>query len=765
MEYRNIPINEHHFGLWNWAQHNLWIAMTAYPRRVLCTSSTTMAMQTPTNLPHNHQHFHTTGTSSRDNTTIHEDYGERPSTLAAREFFADPPLAVTSFPHRLVQWVFRFDQLGEDQSNCSFSYSFSSDPLEARRQQWTASLLAHAPASSKFFSVVQSYFQLLLQENEEEDPVALDAKATIMECLSRFGWLHPMAILHQPLRQALHHVLHSHIQETIAQDYEQDDFFSQIQDYQQAVLLPTLTQLVPADWSSTLEYAAAESFCQVRQDEIFNIVAEYPHSNPAVQELKRLLDITQRHSALADALRESLAKRLNHPGAGTHQIIDGYINTIKVLRQLDPSDRLLHRVAEPVRKYLRRRHNTVRTIIASLTDPNQGGDLYEELRRQDAKLLENTSDDPLHEQNDDDEDQEPDMDHWQPPPPITKQRGTFFANVTNQATPDILAMLVSIYGTKELFVNEYRLLLADKLLKNLDFSTDREVHTLELLKLRFGEIAMRNCEIMIKDTDDSKRIVTNIQQTLARRDAQDRTDHIFDAIIVSHIFWPALQKDSFQHHPRLQSGLDAFSAEYARLKNPRRLVWLPPLGTVELELDVVDPQEDGTSLIETKEFSVSPLLATLIAHFEDKEEWTASDLANETGLDESAVAKHLTFWVSNRVLILDHTNNSYCVAARDHWVAPHDGQQFEDYSHTPAVAAAAQEEEDFAIYESYVCGMLHTQGELPLERIHNMLKMFATGSEVKYNKTPQQLSMLLQQLCKQDKIECGPDGMYKLIKK
>ncbi len=82
-----------------------------------------------------------------------------------------------------------------------------------------------------------------------------------------------------------------------------------------------------------------------------------------------------------------------------------------------------------------------------------------------------------------------------------------------------------------------------------------------------------------------------------------------------------------------------------------------------------------------------------------------------------------------------------------------------------AMSAMAQEEEEMEVYESYICGMLTNMGQLPLERIHNMLKMFVTGSDVKYNKTPQQLSLFLQHLAKQEKLECGPDGMYKLFKK
>ena len=41
-------------------------------------------------------------------------------------------------------------------------------------------------------------------------------------------------------------------------------------------------------------------------------------------------------------------------------------------------------------------------------------------------------------------------------------------------------------------------MLADKLLNNLDYNTDKEVHNLELLKLRFGDLSLRTAEVMIK---------------------------------------------------------------------------------------------------------------------------------------------------------------------------------------------------------------------------------------------------------------------------
>jgi len=48
---------------------------------------------------------------------------------------------------------------------------------------------------------------------------------------------------------------------------------------------------------------------------------------------------------------------------------------------------------------------------------------------------------------------------------------------------DIISMLVNIYGSKELFVNEYRTLLADRILTNFNYEIEKEIRYLELLKV------------------------------------------------------------------------------------------------------------------------------------------------------------------------------------------------------------------------------------------------------------------------------------------
>lgn len=64
---------------------------------------------------------------------------------------------------------------------------------------------------------------------------------------------------------------------------------------------------------------------------------------------------------------------------------------------------------------------------------------------------------------------------------------TFSAKTSkSRRTCDIISMLVNVYGSKELFVNEYRTLLADRLLSQFTYNTEKEIRYLELLKIRYA---------------------------------------------------------------------------------------------------------------------------------------------------------------------------------------------------------------------------------------------------------------------------------------
>ncbi|KAG4996346.1 hypothetical protein JHK82_027157 [Glycine max] len=57
-----------------------------------------------------------------------------------------------------------------------------------------------------------------------------------------------------------------------------------------------------------------------------------------------------------------------------------------------------------------------------------------------------------------------------------------------QRKVDILGMIVSIIGSKDQLVHEYRTMLAEKLLNKSDYDIDSEIHTLELLKLQLSDV-------------------------------------------------------------------------------------------------------------------------------------------------------------------------------------------------------------------------------------------------------------------------------------
>lgn len=77
----------------------------------------------------------------------------------------------------------------------------------------------------------------------------------------------------------------------------------------------------------------------------------------------------------------------------------------------------------------------------------------------------------------------------------------------NLRKSDLIQALVSIYGSKTVFIDEYRALLADRLLRiPKPGSITREIKCLELLKLRFGESDLQKCEVMLKDVSDSQRL-------------------------------------------------------------------------------------------------------------------------------------------------------------------------------------------------------------------------------------------------------------------
>lgn len=86
------------------------------------------------------------------------------------------------------------------------------------------------------------------------------------------------------------------------------------------------------------------------------------------------------------------------------------------------------------------------------------------------------------------------------------------------------------------------------------------------------------------------------------------------------------------------------------------------------------------------------------------------------------------------------------------------GGMGDDEAESAVASAEDQLAAEMAVYESYVMGMLTNFDALPLDRIHNMLKMFV--AEPAYDKSAAQLQAFLSKLVAQDKLVCE-GSMYK----
>jgi hypothetical protein len=233
-------------------------------------------------------------------------------------------------------------------------------------------------------------------------------------------------------------------------------------------------------WRARLDFHLYETVAKLRISELFDIIVQFPiqrddtgiGSRPALEDLKECLSVTRQRSELIASLSSTLKKRLLIPGAKTKDIIEVFIGTVKVLRFLDPqlpAAASLPSVSAHIKDYLRGRHDTIKEIVVGLTENNG---IYEEqgtgrragasgggLSRSDGSRAAGAGPE---EYDDDSEEEEEGAPPWKPEP-VEFDSGA----AGNSGSPgsagsrgghdvDIITMLVGIYGSKELFVTEYR---------------------------------------------------------------------------------------------------------------------------------------------------------------------------------------------------------------------------------------------------------------------------------------------------------------------
>ncbi|XP_057950012.1 anaphase-promoting complex subunit 2 isoform X2 [Malania oleifera] len=527
-------------------------------------------------------------------------------------------------------------------------------------------------------------------------------------------------------------------------------------------------------WQLRLEYFAYETLQDLRIAKLFEIVVDYPDSSPAIEDLKQCLEYTGQHSKLVDSFISALRYRLLTAGASTNDILHQYVSTIKALRTIDPAGVFLEAVGEPIRDYLRGRKDTVKCIVTMLTDGtggnpngpgNTGDSLLEELNRDEENQENGGVDDDI---NIDDKQAWINAERWEPDPaeadPL-KGSGT-------RRKVDILGMIVSIIGSKDQLVNEYRVMLAEKLLNKSDYDIDTEIRTIELLKIHFGESSMQKCEIMLNDLIDSKRTNTNIKATISQK-PQSGVDQgetgvsldILDATILSSNFWPPIQDEDLNITGPVDNLLSDYARRFNEIKTPRKLLWKKNLGTVKLELQFED---------RSVQFTVAPVHAAIIMQFQDQKSWTSQNLASAVGVPVDTLNRRINFWISKGIVAesLGADSSNHIFTLVDGMIdanknVANDASCEEllagDEERERSVASVEDQlHKEMTVYEKFILGMLTNYGSMALKKIHNTLKIYCVADPT-YDKSLQQLQSFLSGLVSEEKLEFR-DGMYFLKK-
>ncbi|XP_078038091.1 anaphase promoting complex subunit morula [Augochlora pura] len=470
--------------------------------------------------------------------------------------------------------------------------------------------------------------------------------------------------------------------------------------FSKIISLSDQTQNAINKFKQKLSHFLYETYTRFRIEQLFDIIIEYPDSQPAIDDLRVCLERTDLRKVLIDSLQDALTTRLLHPGVNTPDILTAYIAAIRALKQLDPTGVLLETITEPIKVYLRTREDTVRCVVNDLVD-DSSSDLADELVKGETLQLDDYSD----------EEEDEDWDKWMPDPVDADP-----AKSAQRRVSDIISTLVSVYGSQDLFVNEYRTLLADRLLSQLNYHTEREIRHLELLKRRFGENQLHFCEVMLKDVYDSKRIDGHIQSDTSY--TLEKEEFPTSALILSAQFWPPFKENWKLELPKIvQTQLNKYVKAFETLKGNRTLCWKPHLGNVTLEIELKDRK---------LEINVTPIHATIILHFQDKKEWTLEELAEVMHAPATVLRRKITFWVSQG--ILKESSNDVFILQEESSTKSRSLTDVVEEEEVESVMASAsdQREEELQVFWSYIVGMLTNLDSMPLERIHQMLKMFAS---------------------------------------
>lgn len=517
-----------------------------------------------------------------------------------------------------------------------------------------------------------------------------------------------------------------------------------------------------------IEYSDVECWKEVaigrlvtlRIRELFDIVLHWPESAGGIEDLRAAVTTPQRRLQLTDTFSATLQKRLLHPGRSTLSILQTYISMIRTFHALDHSKVLLDRVVHALQLYLCQRDDAIRIVVTGLLSTPRDVDTEESKK----KLVELAAilNDPAQQQRrhaDDDDLDWHDM-TWVPDP---VDAGVNYKRPKNE---DVIGTLISALGSQDIFIKEFQLIIAERLLSS-QTSYQQELKVLGLLKQRFGEHSLQNCDVMMKDIKDSERVDSHIGKHIHGLQSTADEAPAFHSKILSRLFWPSLPKEPF----KVPAPVEVLQAQYEdgfeRLKNSRKLNWIDNLGTATIQLDL----EDRSIQLECKTYEAAVIYAFGTEYGSDAQPRKSFDeLWQQLEIDEDLLEAAIVFWVNEKVL-KDVGDRTYAVVERREETS--DVGAADDHienlgpdptlpSPRKAKGISSVEKERQMVYWQFIVGMLtNSAPTMPLGQILMMMKMLIPDGCTWSN---EELQEFLDEKISEGQLELA-GGKYRLPKK
>lgn len=498
----------------------------------------------------------------------------------------------------------------------------------------------------------------------------------------------------------------------------------------------------------------------LRIQELFDIVLHWPDSRGGIEDLRSAVTTPQRRLQLTDTFSAALQKQLLHPGSSTLHILQTYISMIKTFHALDHSKVLLDRVVHALQLYLCQRDDAIRIVVTGLlSSPQDIGTAERKTKLVELAILLNDASQQQRRHADDDGFDWNDM-SWVPDPVDAG------VNYKRPKTEDVIGTLIAALGSQDIFIKEFQSIIAERLLSPKP-NFLQEVKVLSLLKKHFSENSLQNCDVMMKDIHDSKRVDLVLSRNLEVRPDEQGHRLSFHTKILSRLFWPSLPKEPFTVPLPILEIQDQYGAGFEHLKSARKLSWLDHLGSATIRLDL----EDRSIELDCKTYEAAVIYAFQDSKGDVPAQRTYNELWEKLMIDEDLLEAALQFWILRKV-IRDIGNQTYVVLERLNDGGPSEsavdsgsfknGAEESQPSPRKAKGINPKEQEQRGIYWQFIVGMLtNSSPAMPLGQILMMMKMLIADGCPWSN---EELQEFLDEKIQQQELELI-GGKYRLPKK